>query len=79
MGIVQCDCGEQHYPMIWSDEEQCMKSMPDEFILGTIDVVITGRDGGTWRVPKIYIAVHGVVGSDVPNHAKQYGWEKVDG
>jgi hypothetical protein len=77
MAIVQCDCGEQHYPMIWSDEEKCMKSMPDEFVVGTIDVTIAGH--GTWRVPKIYIAVHGMVGRDVPNLAEQYGWERLDG
>lgn len=34
-----------------------------------------GRDGEGYMVPRIYIALHGLVASEVRALAKQYGWE----
>jgi hypothetical protein len=52
--------------------------MVEELIRGygeTISLTILGF--GTWKVPRHYIALHGVKGTDIPELARRFGWLKV--
>jgi hypothetical protein len=33
--------------------------------------------GGSWRVPRLFIACHGLKATDLPQLAAVYGWEPV--
>ena len=64
-----CPCGK---PLHYTDaatrkwvEEQIAEHGP------TVSVTVSGR---TWKVPRHYIALHGLMAFDLPNLAKTYGW-----
>jgi hypothetical protein len=33
--------------------------------------------GGTWRVPRVWVAAHGLKADELPALAERYGWEKI--
>ena len=42
--------------------------------------MITVRcSGGAWRVPRVYIALHGLKARELPALAQQYGFKRVVG
>ena len=67
-----CPCGQPlHYP------DPKLKKMVSDFmkILGpTIPVRWEGR---TWKIPRHFIALHGVRSEDLPALAQRYGFEEV--
>jgi hypothetical protein len=70
---MNCPCGEAlHYT-----------SLAHQFAVERLvavhgpDVTITTPEG-SWRVPRHYIALHGVKAVDLPALAVQYGWVKVE-
>jgi hypothetical protein len=43
-----------------------------------LDLLVTvSAPGGSWRVPRLYIACHGLKAADVPQLAAVHGWERV--
>lgn len=40
------------------------------------DVLITNSKGDGWKVPRHYIALHGISEKDLPALAEQYGWPR---
>ncbi len=41
-----------------------------------LTVAVQTPDGG-WHVPRVYIAMHGLVAADLPVLAAKYGWKRV--
>jgi hypothetical protein len=68
-----CPCGRPlHYA------NPIARTMVEGVIAGlgpTVDVLVGERG---WKVPRHYIALHGVHGRDLPALAEQHGWEKVE-
>ncbi len=68
-----CSCGlPLHYAHPASLE--WMQKLVDE--LGP-DVVMTLAGAGIWRVPRHYVALHGVRLVDLPELAERFGWPLV--
>lgn len=69
---MKCPCGRDlHYHN--ADSQAMIEKMIAE--LGeTINVT---TPAGTWRVPRHYIALHGLRGDEVAGVAKAMGFEKV--
>lgn len=68
-----CGCGE---PLHYTDpkNEQLVRKMVEEF--GETVVVNTGVEA--YRVPRHYIAAHGLAAEDLTQLAEHYGWEPVE-
>lgn len=62
-----CPCGESHLlpaqPILKFDTE-----------LGPLITVTT--DAGSWRVPRVWIAAHGLKAAELPVLAVERGWEQ---
>ena len=67
-----CACGEAlHYSQ--PDVRRKMERLVQE--LGPTVVVRTSAGG--WRVPRHYIALHGLMAEELPALAAKYGWKGV--
>lgn len=66
-----CGCGE---PLHYTDRvvEAQVRALVDE--LGEL-VTVTAAGQGSYRVPRHYIALHGLAAEDVAMLAELYGWE----
>lgn len=69
--IKDCCCGVDHR-MKRSSWTKYRDSVKDR--LPTVPV---GTGLACWRVPRIYIACHGIKASELPELATLYDWEKV--
>lgn len=69
MPAYTCPCGEAH------DPGETASRLIDRFG----DTVRVVMNTGAWKVPRIYIAMHGLRGSELPALATRYGWERDDG
>lgn len=68
---MTCGCGQPlHYTS--PDTQRAVERLVDE--LGP-DVTITTPEG-SWRVPRHYIALHGIEALALPTLADRYGWAK---
>ena len=63
-----CSCGEVHE--LSADAREFWAS----FIDGKPPEISVTGTGGSWMVPRIYIAVHGLKEAELPALAGQYGW-----
>lgn len=65
-----CSCGQ---PLHYSSPEiqTHVQDIIDQF--GTTTVVTT--PDGSWRVPRHFIALHGLIGANVAELADLYDWE----
>lgn len=69
--MLSCPCGHNHSDSIaWA---YVVKQVAD---LGET-VVVTVFGLGSWRVPRVYVAMHGLRGDQLPALASKYGWERV--
>lgn len=63
-----CPCGRAlHY------RDATMASMMQTMVRNLGPLVLVSTSSGTWRVPRHYIALHGLKAADLPN----LGFEKV--
>jgi hypothetical protein len=70
--IDRCGCGRRlHYSS--PESQRIVEMMIDE--LGP-DVTVTLEDG-SWRVPRHYIALHGLRADRLKRLATRYGWEQI--
>jgi hypothetical protein len=61
---MHCPCGEDHeYPA----------NFPVD---GTIPILVPERNVA-YKVPRVYIAAHGLKAADLEQLAQQYGWERL--
>jgi hypothetical protein len=68
--VDDCPCGSQHTLSwdSWVAYERVTEGQPPTVMIATPE--------GSWLVPRLYIACHGLKASEVPALAKQYGWEQ---
>jgi hypothetical protein len=69
--ITDCCCGVAHRMKQQSWEKF------RHFTKGKAPTVPVGSGVAAWRVPRIYIACHGLAAAELAALALQYGWEKV--
>ena len=70
--IDDCPCGERH---LMSAETFAAYEL---LLAGFTDPRVTvSAPGGSWRVPRIFIACHGLKAAEMPALAARYGFERV--
>lgn len=69
--ITDCCCGVPHR-MKLSAWERFQKA-----VAGKAETVPVGNGYGCWRVPRIFIACHGLAAHMIRATAERYGWESV--
>ena len=69
--VTDCCCGTQHR-MKQSAWETYRRAVKDK-----ASTVPVGNGYGCWRVPRIFIACHGLAAQTVRALADLYGWESV--
>lgn len=68
---LQCSCGEDHAG------DLRLVVVADLVAQHGETIVVTLMDGrGSWLVPRIWIAFHGLKADEVPELAKWYGWSQ---
>jgi hypothetical protein len=69
--IQDCPCGVPHelQPVVAEAFQRVTAGLPET-------VVMTAR-GRSWKIPRTYIAVHGVRAWELPELADRYGFEEV--
>jgi hypothetical protein len=70
--VTGCPCGEPHAMSeeAWAAFCSVTKGLPE--------TILAEMDGQSWRVPRVYIAVHGLKGTVLPVLAERYGWERAE-
>jgi hypothetical protein len=69
---IRCPCGESHTfsdPKVMDWVWEVINENGWEIRVATPD--------GTWLVPRIWIAAHGLKSSELPVLAEKYGWRKL--
>jgi hypothetical protein len=68
-----CCCGQMHRfgPL----EEVAIK----EYLARLGETVLVTTPYGAWRVPRVYIAAHGLLAENVPALAVVHGWAREEG
>lgn len=67
-----CGCGERlHY--VDREAETTVRALIRSY--GPLITVEVGRHA--WRVPRHYIALHGLAAPELPELAERYGWERI--
>lgn len=69
--ITDCCCGVQHRMKQETWETYC------HTVKDKASTVPVGNGLGCWRVPRLYIACHGLVASALRELAARYSWEEV--
>ena len=70
--MERCPCGQPlHYT---NDKVQHYIQDLIDILGSTVDVTVNGR---TWAVPRHYIALHGINGSELARTAQQLGFIEV--
>jgi len=69
--ITNCCCGVRHRmkQTAWDKYRRAVNGKPD--------TVPVGNGLAAWRVPRTFIACHGLIASEIRDLAKDYGWEEV--
>jgi len=68
--VIRCPCGADHSShQFWPVLIELVQS------LGETVVITTPQ--GSWKVPRIFIAMHGIKERDLATLAQEHGWEKV--
>jgi hypothetical protein len=68
-----CSCGR---PLHYSDP--AIQRLVEDLILTQGDLVTIVVAGvGTWRVPRHYIALHGLKAAEIPELARRFTWSRV--
>lgn len=74
----ECPCGSVHeFPAV-------RRTIRGEMEPGVLARLLARRPhvkatipGGTWRVPRIWVAAHGLKADELPALAERYGWPKI--
>jgi hypothetical protein len=69
--ITDCCCGRLHVmsQLAWEKYRRAVAGKPS--------AMPVGNGFGCWRVPRIFIACHGLVAAEIPALAERYGWAEV--
>jgi hypothetical protein len=69
--VEDCPCGKPHTLSgdAWDSYRRITAGKPP-----TVMLTVAAR---SWLVPRIWIAVHGIRGREIPALAARYGWEEV--
>jgi hypothetical protein len=68
-----CPCGDKHENLPMAHE-----ALEVYRGIGLSPIVqITIIDRGAWRIPRAYVAFHGIAAAEAAKLAEKYGWEKV--
>lgn len=70
---LPCPCGEIH------ELSAGTRVAYDNVTMGLPEDVLITVPEGSWYIPRIYLAVHGAKGSDLPALAARYGLRRLDG
>lgn len=70
---VECPCGADHG--IDSPAAYLLVAKSVYELGETVNVTVDGL--GAWRVPRIWIGIHGLKAVELPALAERYGWERV--
>lgn len=70
--LPRCSCGENHTGQFDKPTRRFLRRTIKR--QGRLQLVTT--PSGTWRVPRIYIAAHGLKAEEVPALAELYSWTK---
>ena len=73
MAETGCPCGTPH------ELTPVVARAYGELTAGLSPTVAVTTPDGTFRVPRIFIAVHGLKADELPALAARYGWERIDG
>lgn len=65
-----CPCGEVH------ELTAAVRPAYEAVTAGLADTITVTTPAGSWRVPRIYIAVHGLKAAELPGLAGRYGFER---
>lgn len=68
MADLHCPCGQVH------ELSAKTRVAYENVTMGLPDAVLVQVPEGCWLVPRIYIAVHGLKGDELPALAQRYGW-----
>lgn len=68
--MYDCCCGKPHEPFMQEAAKTFLSQM------GVPECVPVTNQDGTWRVPRIYIALHGLKSTQLAFLAQKYGWEQ---
>lgn len=68
---LRCPCGEVHE---LSDQTRVAYENIAHGLPAAVPIIVSGRG---WHVPRIFVAVHGLKGDDLPTLAERYGFERV--
>jgi hypothetical protein len=68
---VECPCGQVHELRFEARiaYEKVTRGLPPDVVIKT--------PAGVWRVPRIYVAVHGVRAAEMPALAERYGFPRL--
>jgi hypothetical protein len=70
MVVEGCPCGDRH---LMSAEVRDAIDAITAGLADTVPVIVRGR--GAYRVPRLYIACHGLAAADLPGIAERYGFQ----
>jgi predicted cobalt transporter CbtA len=70
--MLPCPCGEDHTAStIWKLVTFIVEAKGEH-----VTVHVEGI--GSWHVPRVYLAFHGLVATELPALADRYGWARED-
>lgn len=69
MTAYSCDCGKTHL----------LPSTITAVWAGLPDTVVVETPRARWRVPRVYIAAHGLAAGELASLAARYEWERITG
>ena len=69
--VTGCCCGDRHLMTPGG------LAALERVTAGLDPLVTVSTPAGAWRVPRLYIACHGLKAADLPRLAGVHGWERV--
>jgi hypothetical protein len=67
--VATCPCGKDHSDhQFWPVLCEMVQSLGETIVIAT--------PTGAWKVPRIYIAMHGIKAPELGALADKFGWEK---
>jgi hypothetical protein len=66
--VNYCPCGTPHLisRRVWKQFRAVTENLPPDETVTT--------PAGSWQVPRVYIAAHGLIAAELPGLAQYYGW-----
>lgn len=75
MSLPACPCGVDHAFAETADDRKTLAELERVLDLAGDPLIdVTLPDGRIYRVPRVYIALHGLKAADVPALANRYYW-----